>query len=552
MWDMITLQTIGTMVVCASVGIVLTRKIKMPHVALYIFTGLILGQVELAVMDKEILQESLGAVHIISKAGIALLLFLVGMELSLAKVKDIGKDALITGVCQVFISATLGVGISLVSGFSFIESFVLGIAMTFSSTVLVVKLLGEKKHLDALYGRISIGVLLVQDLVVILALTELYGLEGGVAMGPLQMGIAFLKALASVVILAATAWFISKKFLLKLMDWASSSAEILLIWSLSWCFLFVVCAHYLHLSPEIGAFLAGISLAQLPLSNSLKQRVHPLVNFFIGIFFIALGMKIDLATALESWKMALVFSVFVMIGKVFIFFIILKRQHFNERTSFVTGLTLAQISEFSFLFVALAFDVGLVGKDVVAIVAFTGLATFMMSSFIISNNERIYFTIKKKGLLARFHASQEKVPDEYLSRRRKDHIIVIGMNSLGREISKRLCASGHEVLSLDNDPKKLKGLPCDTLIGNAGYSSMLDEASFESAKLVVTTLRIEDVNNSLVYRCKKMGIPVAAHGFDSTVIPDLKRLNADYIIDSKSSWLKKLFNVLQSQGVKLP
>ncbi len=551
MWNMITLQTIGVMVVCASIGIVLTRRLKLPHIVLYIITGLALGQAEMALLDKELLKESLGAVRVISEAGIALLLFLVGMELSLSKIKDIGNDAVVAGLWQVGLSVFFGFIISYLSGFEIIPSIILSIAMTFSSTVIVVKLLGEKKHLGALYGRISIGVLLVQDLVVILFLTQLSGLSSGADHDFRTATVQFLKALGGVAGLAAIAWFITKRFLQRLMDWASSSTELLLIWSLTWCFIVVAGAHAFHLSHEIGAFLAGISLAQLPLSNSLKQRVHPLMNFFVGIFFIALGMEIDLAQALASWKIALVFTIFVILGKILIFFVVFTRQGFNERTSFVAALTLSQISEFSFLFAALALKVGLIDQTVIAVVAFTGVTTFISSSFLISYNERIYFWARDKGLLKFMNASQSKAKDEYPSTKRKGHIVVVGMNSLGREISRRLCAIGHNVLAMDSDPKKLKGLPCDTLIGSADYSSILDEASFEHAKLVVTTLRIEDVNNSLVYQCKKIGVPIAAHGFDSSVIPDLKKLKADYIIDSKSSWLNKLFIKLEQQGVKL-
>tara|TARA_Y100000782_G_scaffold115624_1_gene162446 strand:+ start:60111 stop:61760 length:1650 start_codon:yes stop_codon:yes gene_type:complete len=548
---MITLQTIGVMIVCASVGILLTRKLKLPHIVLYIITGLALGQAEVALLDKEFLKESLGAVRVISEAGIALLLFLVGMELSLSKIKDIGNDAVVAGLWQVGLSVILGFGISFLAGFEVIPSIILSVAMTFSSTVIVVKLLGEKKHLDALYGRISIGVLLVQDLVVILFLTELSALGTGADHDWRTVLAQLAKAMAGVAGLAAIAWLVAKKFLQRLMEWASSSTELLLIWSLTWCFVVVAGAHAFHLSHEIGAFLAGISLAQLPLSNSLKQRVHPLMNFFVGIFFIALGMEIDLGTALASWKMALVFTVFVILGKILIFFTVFSRQGFNERTSFVAALTLSQISEFSFLFAALALKNELIDETIVAVVAFTGVATFISSSFLISYNERIYFWFKNKGLLKFMNASQTKSKDEYPSTKRSGHILVIGMNSLGREICRRLCALGHNVLALDSDPKKLRGLPCDTLIGSADYTSILEEASFEHARLVVTTLRIEDVNNSLVYQCKKMGVPVAAHGFDSTVIPDLKELETDYIIDSKSSWLNKLFIKLEEHGVKL-
>ena len=551
MWNMITLKTIGTMVVCAGIGSLFSRRVKLPHIVLYILTGLVLGQLEIALLEKDILAQSKSSVSLISQSGIALLLFLVGLELSLEKVKDIGADALVAGLWQVALTALIAFGLGVTMGFGASEAIALGIAMTFSSTVVVVKLLGEKRHLGALYGRMSIGILLVQDLVVIFAFTILAGMKGA-QQDVMSVGLELGKAFVGVGVLFVFTMYVAKKVVGPIMNWASSSTETLLVWSLTWCFLIVAFAHFLGLSHEIGAFLAGVSLAQLRLSNSLKQRVHPLMNFFIGIFFISLGMEIDLGTALANWRPALGFVLFVLFGKVLIFLFVLSRRGFSERTSFMLAITMAQISEFSFLFIALARGIGWVGDAAVAVVALTGLVSFVVSSFMITRNQDIYRLFSSKSLLVPFQITPKRASNEFPTEKRGEHVIVIGMNSLGREICIALSKIGQRALAIDNDPKKLEGLPCETLVGNADYASILEEASFASAILVVTTLRIEDVNNSLVYRCKKMGIPVAAHGFDSSVIPELKRLGADYVIDTRSSWLRRLVRELEARGVALP
>lgn len=551
MWNIIGLKTLGVMIFAAGVGSVLFRKFKVPHVVIYILAGLIIGQFELAFLSEKLLIESQSTASVIIQAGIALLLFLVGMELSLSKVKRIGKEALLAGCLQVALCFLFAFALSQLVGMGTTKSLAIGMALSFSSTVIVVKMLGEKRQMNSLYARVSIGILLVQDLIVILALTLLGGLSEGEG-GYTELSFALLKALVGVAITLAFSLFASKFVISKLMLWASSSTESLLVWSLTWCFLIVGLSHFFGLSHEIGAFVAGVSLAQLPLSNSLRQRIHPLVNFFMAIFFIALGMEINVMEAIANWKMALVFVAFTMLIKPLVFIYVVSRQGFSQRTSALTAITMAQISEFSFIFIALAKSSGLVGESEVAIIAFAGLCSFGISSVVIKKNHEVYEFLQTKKWLNWMGIRPKSSPEDFPENFRTGHIIVIGMNSLGREICFKLTENGHKTLAIDNDPKKLENLPCEILVGNADYASILDEASFATSVLVITTLRIEDVNNSIVYRCEKMGIPVAAHGFDSTVIPELKRLGADYIIDSKYSWLKRLIKELESRGVPLP
>lgn len=554
MWNMLTLTTIGIMIISAGVGSILLRGSRVPHIVVYIFTGLLLGEFERNFYDQELLKASQSSLDIITESGIALLLFLVGMELSISKIKDIGMDALIIGLIQIVACLLLGSGLGFFMGQDWTSSLVIALAMTFSSTVIVVKLLGEKRHLSALYGRMAIGILLVQDLVVILALTIIGSLSGGQAEAYNfnEIALSILKAFAGVALLLGATLGLAQVFVKRLMRWSSSSTESLFVWSLTWCFLVVAGAGALGLSHEIGAFMAGISLAQLSLSNSLKQRVHPLMNFFIGIFFIALGMEINIIQALRNWRSALVFSLFVIFGKSIILLMSMAKRKFPERSSFLLAISMAQISEFSFLFIALAKGNKLVDEQAVAIVALTGIVTFVSSSFLVAKNQSIYRFFTSRSLLSPFQIRPKTSAQEFPKAGMSGHIIVIGMNSLGHEICHRLVAEGKKVLAIDNDPHKLLSVPCESLVGNADYSSILEEANFANSLLVITTLRIEDVNNSLVYRCGKMGIPVAAHGFDSTVVPELKKLGADYVINSKSSWLKRLIKELEKRGEALP
>lgn len=556
--NMVTLQTIGTMIVFAGLGTALARKAKIPNIVVYLLVGVVLSLLETTFLGARELESARRSVDLISHAGISLLLFLVGMELSFSKIKAIGKVAVYAGLGQIVFTLLFGALLALGVGFELVPSLVIGTALTFSSTVLVVKLLGDKRDLNSLYGRISVGIFLVQDIVVIVILTVLTGLSvgeplaGGKFKAEVSLFLGVGKAFLGTVALMSFS-FIATKFALKrLFKWAGSS-EVLFVSSLAWCFAVVGLADVFKLSSEIGAFVAGVSLAQLSLGGTLQQRIKPLTNFFVAVFFISLGMSLNPASALSHLGSSLLFSAFVLVGNPLIFmWIILKFGH-DKRTSFKAGLAVAQISEFSFIFAAMAAQKGFVGEETLSIVSLVGLVTIVGSAYMIIYNERIYRYFERKGFLRFFRSSERKVLESSRDcAGRRNHVVVIGMNSLGREISWRLAALGQEVLAVDKNPDTLADMPVEALVRNAEYESIAEEAEFESAKLVVIALRLEDVNNTVIFHCQKRGVPVAAHGFDKTVIDGLKRLRADYVIDSKSSWVKKLVWELEKLEETLP
>jgi len=243
------------MMVAAAAMILLSRRVNIPSIVLFIVTGLILGPMT-GLLTIEVHgpdHEPAGALAVVTEVGIVLLLFLVGLELSLDRIKDVGKVAVIAGLGQVIFTAAVGFIIAWLLQFTVIESIFIATALTFSSTVVVVKLLDQKKELTTLYGRIAVGIFLVQDLVVVVALTFIAGLgsvdsathEGASESGRqtvdvvavlLSLGTAF----AGMGLMLIAAMLSSKYILRRPFEWAARSPESLLIWSLTWCFLFVV------------------------------------------------------------------------------------------------------------------------------------------------------------------------------------------------------------------------------------------------------------------------------------------------------------------------
>jgi len=538
------LLDLGLIVVGAAAFAFLGKLVRMPSIVAYIFAGILLGPV-LGLVEID------HSLELIAEVGIALLLFLVGLELSFAKIRDVGRVAVAAGVGQVLFTACGGVVICLLLGFDFIASVFIAVALTFSSTVVVVKLLDQKGHLNRLYGRMAVGIFLVQDLIVILVLTLLAGLGhgDGLALGPVVLGLG--QAFGGMALLLGIVLLASKYLLPGPFAWAARSPDTIFIWALFWCFLVAGLAGLLNLSLEIGAFLAGIALAQLPYNDDLRRRLHPLMSFFIAVFFVTLGIQMDLSAAREHALSAGVLSLFVIIGNPLIFMIIISRMNYSEWNSFQTSITVAQISEFSFIFAALGVSSGMIAQEVLSIVAVVGIVTITASAYMILYSDLLYRVCRGLRILALFRAKQ--TPDDEAISSRSGHVIVVGMNRLGVEIVRGLLRRGEGVLAVDTDPAKLQGLEgADILIGNVEYESVVEEIGMHEAKLVVSALQIEDANHLLAYRCRQMGVPCAIHAFDVSVVEDLLDLDTSYLMMPSVDGLIEQREILAREGLVNP
>lgn len=540
-----SIEGLGIMVVAAAGFALLARALKLPAMVSYLAAGLLLGPLSG-------LLEITDSLQLITELGIVLLLFLVGLELSLDKIRHMGWPALLGGVGQVLITLGAAWLLNRCLGIAPITAFWLAFPLTFSSTVVVVKLLEEKGHFHRPYARLAIGILLVQDLAVLILLTLTSGSSTAGEDGSVLTGI--LKALGGMGVLVGLVLASSRWLLPHPMKWASRSPDTLFISSLAWCFSVVVGAHALHLSHETGAFLAGIALAQLPYSHDLRRRVHPMMNFFIAVFFVALGAKVDFSSLdLHGLGIVLAWTLFVLLAKPFVVHGLLRLLKQSGETAFLSGITLAQISEFSFVFAALALKAGFLPPESLAWIGLTGLATIAISALAIERNAVVYRAMVRRGWLQagaedRFHDPEDEAQHHTL----RQHVIVVGVNTLGLELVQHLMARGEKVLVIDSDPRKLQNLPCETLHGSVEFLSVLQDAGLRHAKLLISALQIEDVNNMLAYRCREAGIPCGIHVIDLSLVDNLMDMNTTYLMIPKVDGIKLQTRKLKEMGFLKP
>jgi Kef-type K+ transport system membrane component KefB len=522
--DIAFLQNLGLIIVAAALFSLIGRRVRIPSIVAFLFAGLVLGPATGLVAESE-------ALKLLTESGIVLLLFLVGLELTVDRIREVGKVALVAGSIQILLTSLIGWGISLALGFDLLQSALLAAALTISSTVVVVTILVERDESSTSHGQAAIGILLVQDVFVILLLTILTGLGGGVEADAAAITAGLAKAFGGMLVLMVL-MLIAARYLLPLpFSWAGKSRETIFIWSLTWCFIVVTAGHFLHLSHEIGAFLAGVSLAQLPHSHDLQRRVRPLMNFFVAIFFVTLGIGMSLDVPAALWRQAIILSLFVLIGKFLIILLIAAKLKFDARRAFLSALLLTQISEFSFILAAVAKKSGLPVGETGTLLGLVGTITITLSALLIGAREPIFAFLMKRNLLRAFPPPPEKTDAETAPL--AGHVIIIGMNTLGRELVRRLSAKGETVVAADTDPLKLLDLPCIKILGDAESPAVLREAGLENAKLLVSTMHIESTNDLLAYRCRVAGVPAAIHAVNLREVTNLLDMGVAYMMSPK-------------------
>ncbi|MDG2126174.1 MAG: cation:proton antiporter [Verrucomicrobiales bacterium] len=542
MTDQNFLHTLGLIVIAAAVFAVVASRLKLPTIVAYLAAGLTLGPLTGLVPGS-------AAVHTIAESGIVLLLFLVGLELNIDRIRAVGRTAVIAGLGQITATAIAAIGAGKLIGLETSPALVLAVGLTLSSTVVVVKLLVERRNSTSVAGQTAIGILLVQDLFVIVLLTVVAGLGTSDDPGrsPSVVG-GIARALGMMATALATIVLASKFLLPPVFNWARRNRETVFIASLAWCFTVVAAVHALHLSPEIGAFLAGVSLAQLPHAHDLQRRITPLMNGFVAVFFVSLGIGMTFGTGIAFWLKAVALAGFVIVGKFTIIMAITHRLGYTRRQAFDSSLLLTQISEFSFIFAATATAAGLAGPEVGALLAVVGLLTIPVSAISVRFSDQLFANVQHRRFLRMFGSPGAAPPQEPRAPILGGHVVIVGMNTLGRKLALALHENGTTVLAVDTDPRKLTDLPCLTVEGDAASPAVLDETALHASKLLVSTLHITETNEFLAYRARHAGIPSAIHAPDLRDVTTLLDLEVAYLMTPKSDSLREQRTALANLG----
>ncbi|MDD3925596.1 MAG: cation:proton antiporter [bacterium] len=503
------------------------RLLRQPLVLAYILTGIILGPLLLNTLRRRELFDIFGAI------GIAFLLFLVGLELNPRRIREFGRAALATGLIQ--IGMTLALGYLLATRLnigSSLSAVYLAMAVTFSSTIIVVKLFAEKGSLNALYGKIVVGILLVQDFAAMLALLlpPRFG-DGGLSWeGFLQ--IAVILARSSAVFLAV---MLAGAYVLPFVFRnAAKNSEMLLTVSLAWLFTVSALAIRTGFGIQIGAFLAGVSLAYLPYSQSISARVSPLRDFFIIIFFVSLGANLNVNALSGMWPALIIIVLFVLLVKPLIVMAALGYLGYRKRTSFMSAVSIGQISEFSLILTAAGLALGQIGVTLSSLITAAAVISIAISTYMIYFAENIYRVLS--GPLSIFERSDHGREElEYLPQTGPGHNILFGYHRIGYYILEALRQSDEETVVVDFNPdylKRLVGKGIPSLYGDISDPDILKRLGADKAKRIISTIPDYRDNHLMVEQARELStrpvIIVTADQVDEAL--DLYDTGADYVI----------------------
>lgn len=543
---------VGVIVGLAALFGVIARLLKQPLLVGYIVAGLVLGQF-LVPGDG-----SNSLVHAFSTLGTTLLLFLVGLELDVRKIKALGQSALLVALGQLFFTSTAAFALArLVFHLDTLPALYLAIAVSLSSTIIVARELSSRHELSTLHGRLSVLILLVQDLAALFSILFLSNLssQGDAGTAIFTTSLKFLVFVGAVVL-------ISHNLLGRLFHKIARSEELLFLVALAWCLMLAIIAQSLGLTTQVGAFAAGLSLAPLPYSTHLSGRVMPLRDFFITIFFVGLGLSLNLSDSAISFSRAGLIFLLVIAIKPMVVYLLLVATNYRRRVAFLTASTQSQVSEFSLIILSLGLASGVISTALAAEITLAAAAAMLTSTYAMSFAHELYHLFSP--ILRLFHTGKREPKLDVTER--KNHWVLFGADHAGSQLLSALKRAHRPVVAVDFDPDIVERLrdKCDILYGDMSDAEVLEEVGLRHAKHIISTVEDSHATLHLLAHLKRKrhraNIIVTAenleeaplfykHGADFVIVPAL--LGADYVRDLlagrlsgkaelDSSYLKKL------------
>ncbi len=500
---------VGAILGLAAIGGAVAQLLRQPLIVAFIAVGILLGPSALSMVEQS------DEIELFARLGIALLLFIVGLKLDLHIIKTVGPVALASGLGQVIFTSVIGYLIALMLGMSHINAIYVAVALTFSSTIIIVKLLSDKREVDALHGRIAVGFLIVQDIVVVLVMIGLTAF--GKAEGDVHIGWEALKILLKGAAMLLTVAALMRYVLPWLLHRLAHSSELLMLFAIAWAVLGGSAGEALGFSKEVGAFLAGVSIASTAYREQVAARLVSLRDFLLLFFFIELGANLDLSTLGSQLGASVIFSLFVLIGNPLIVMVIMGYMGYRKRTGFLAGLTVAQISEFSLVLVALGLSLGHLEQETIGLITLVGLVTISVSTYMILYSHLLY-----ERLAPWLSIFERKVPhrefDDQLDESVNLDVLLIGLGRYGAALAANLHDQGCRLLVVDFDPGTVQSHSREGYgvhYGDAEDPEFVATLPLTRIQWVVSTVRDRSINRMLLHALRQQNfhgrIAIATH-----------------------------------------
>lgn len=472
---------------------IMAVRLCQPLIIAFIAVGILVGPAGFNVI------KSVDQIHALAEMGLALLLFVVGLKLDLQAIRKLGTVSLITALGQMTFTGVLGFTLARIAGMTPTMALYLAVAIGLSSTILIVKLLSDKRESDSLYGRIAIGFLIVDDIIVVLAMI---GLSMFSSNPEASVNLQVLWFLAKIVGFFLGVWLVSSFLLPRLLALIAHSMELLVLFGLTWALVLAGVSDAIGFSMEIGAFVAGISLASTAYRDVLGSKLISLRDFMLLFFFLELGSRLNMDALGSQLLMAIPLVLVVLIGKPLIVMAIMGFMGYRKRTSFMACITVSQVSEFAIILIAMGVEAGHMGNEALGVVTWVLLITMGISSHLIMHAQGLYERCARYlHVFERKVQHQEDANQTALHAVPENAVILIGLGRYGGNIGMHLTNRGRHVLGVDFNPQAVHSWNAGggiAVFGDAEDPDFAHALPLKTARWVVSTIREPHVNAAIV------------------------------------------------------
>ncbi|WP_414837555.1 cation:proton antiporter [Candidatus Nanosalina sp. VS9-1] len=509
-------ESIALLIGTATLLGILAQKTHQPKVIAYILAGLVMGPVGLSIVSGGEM------VSLFSELGLVFLLFLIGLEIDLDEIREVLGSTIGIAVIQMFLTFLAGLGIATGLGFDTVTAVFIGAAVMFSSTALVVKILTKRDEASTLPGRLDVGVLLVQDVavVIILALLTVNFSD------PVQAGIKLLEIFLMISVVGVLSLASSRYVFSRVLKKISGNSLAFFTHGVAWAFLFITIADHLNLSLEIGAFLAGIGIAQVPYSRELQESVRPLTDLFMAIFFMNFGISIAGGSIQQYLGEAVIASVLLIAAKFIILFLTIDRFKFTPETSFKASVNMGQISEFGLILTSLAVTEGYIDSGISGFISMVAILTMGTSAYLIRYRDSLEEFFHP---VLRFFQSEAKQDLEI--EKLNNHAVIIGYDEVSRRVCREL-SEDYRILVIDNNPDNVEELSESEykyIYGDFKHGEIRKGANLEQADFIINFTREKEINTVLLEERNEDTVVITeTRSFEEA--SEMYDLGADYVI----------------------
>jgi len=534
--DGIFLELSFIIAVGAAVSIIM-RLLRQPLILGYILTGILVGPAAFNLIHGD----TFGS---FASIGIALLLFIIGLGMNVGVIKRLGSTIFIATGAELVTVGAVGFAVATLLGFTRIEALIIGLCLFFSSTIIIVKILSDKKEQNRLHGQVAIGIVLLDDIVATVALLFVAAGRDN-SIGFARLGTLVLEGALLLVFLI----IMSAVLLPRIARFMASSQEMLFLFAVGWGFGVASLFEIAGFSIEIGALFAGVALAGLPYAAEIEARLKPLRDFFVVLFFIVLGQSLSVTGISQALVPALIISAIVIIVKPATITTTLGLLGYTKRVSFMAAINISQVSEFSIVLAVLAASTGLVSKEVSTLITLVAIITIAVSSYLTQHDNGLFRIFDRFGL---------GLFERTAKRREQPHtgyeVILFGYRRGGHEFIRTFQQLHRRYVVVDYDPAVIdllqqKRIPC--LYGDATDTGLLDEIGIQTSKLVISTVTDFETNEQLVRHMNLLNpeavIVCNANSYEEAL--QLYELGSSFVIIPHRASAERLTSLIEQNGI---